>query len=384
MTPKFPNPVDVVVAHDYLTQRGGAERVALEIARTLDAREIVTSVYEPTQTFTGYEDFDIRQSPSRMLQRFRGDMRFALPLLARAWSHMPPVDADVLVASSSGWAHGLRTTPRTLKVVYCHNPARWLYQTDDYLEGHPAPVRLGLRALAPSLRRWDHRAAATADVYVANSRCVANRIRRVYGIEAEVVHPPVSLDITGAQAPLPGVEPGAFLAVSRPRGYKGIQRLISAFGRMPKRRLVVVGLTPTDDLPSNVTAVGPVSEAELRWLYANARALVSVSKEDFGLTPLEAGAFGTPALLLRAGGFLDSTQEGVSGLFVDDDSVATIVRAVEDFPDDWDSDAVRANAARFSPAVFAERLSEAVARVREDGLLDARRTRREEVAVTAV
>jgi len=383
MTPMFPNPVDVVVAHDYLTQRGGAERVALEIARTLDAREIVTSVYEPTQTFTGYEEFDIRQSPSRMLQRFRGDMRFALPFLARAWSDMPPVDADVVVASSSGWAHGLPTTPRTLKVVYCHNPARWLYQTDDYLEGHPAPVRLGLQALAPSLRRWDHRAAATADVYVANSRCVADRIRRVYGIEAEVVHPPVSLDITGARDPLPGIEPGAFLAVSRPRGYKGIQRLIAAFARMPMRRLVVVGLTPTDDLPSNVTAVGPVSEAELRWLYANARALVSVSKEDFGLTPLEAGAFGTPALLLRAGGFLDSTQEGVSGLFVDDDDVATIVRAIADFPDDWDTDAIRANAARFSPAVFAERLSEAVARVREDGLLDARRARREEVAVTA-
>ena len=149
------------------------------------------------------------------------------------------------------------------------------------------------------------------------------------------------------------------------------------------RRLVVVGLTPTDDLPSNVTAVGPVSEAELRWLYANARALVSVSKEDFGLTPLEAGAFGTPALLLRAGGFLDSTQEGVSGLFVDDDDVATIVRAIADFPDDWDADAVRANAARFAPAVFAERLSEAVARVREDGPLAARRARREEVAVTA-
>lgn len=350
---------DIVVAHDYLTQRGGAERVALELARRFGARSVVTSVYAPKQTFDGFGSFAVRQSASRILPSFAGDMRRALPLLAASWSRLPPVDSEVVICSSSGWAHGVRTTPRTLKVVYCHNPARWLYQREDYVQGHPAPVRLGLQALAPSLRRWDRRAAATADIYIANSTSVATRIRQAYGIDAEVVHPPVSIEVDGEQEPVPGVEPGAFLAVSRARGYKGVERVVAAFGRLPAHRLVVVGMPPSDSTP-NVTGVGSVSDSQLRWLYANARALVSVSREDFGLTPLEAGAFGTPALLLRAGGFLDSTQEGVSGAFIADESEQELLRAITAFPDDWDRDAVRANAARFAPEVFTARLREII------------------------
>lgn len=356
---------DTVVAHDYLTQRGGAERVALELARQFDAREVITSVYSAAQTFDGFGGFDVRQSPSRALHRLDGDMRRALPLLPRTWSHLAPVDADVVVCSSSGWSHGIRTAPGTVKVVYCHNPARWLYQREDYLQGHSSGIRLALGALAPSLRHWDRRAAATADVYVANSTSVAARIRRVYGIEAQVVHPPVSIDVDGPREQVAGVEPGAFLAVSRARGYKGIERLIEAFERMPQHRLVVVGMAPSAETPANVAAVGQVTDAQLRWLYAHSRALVSVSREDFGLTPVEAGAFGTPALLLRAGGFLDSTVEGVSGAFIDDESADAIVRAVEGFSQEWDAAAVRANAARFAPEVFSARMHDVVEAARK-------------------
>ena len=358
----FPPPpaYDAVVAHDYLTQRGGAERVALELARRLGAREIVTSVYAPERTFEGFREFDVRESQGRVLDRFAGDMRRALPFLAGAWSRLPPVDADVVVCSSSGWAHGLRTTPGTLKVVYCHTPARWLHQPEDYGLGHPAPVKLALHALSPALRRWDARAAASADLYIANSTTVAARIRRAYGIDAEVIHPPVSIDVDGAQEPVAGVAPGAFLTVSRARGYKGTERLVAAFARMPQHRLVLVGTSPSAHTPANVTAVGAVSDDQLRWLYAHARALISVSREDFGLTPVEAGAFGTPALLLRAGGFLDSTVEGESGGFIEDETADAVARAVEDFPAEWDAGAVRANAARFSPDAFAVRLREVI------------------------
>lgn len=353
-------PDHLVVAHDYLTQSGGAERVALELARRLGARELITSVYAPELTFGGFDGFPIRQSASRLLQAQRADIRRALPLLAPAWSQMPQVDADVLVCSSSGWSHGLRATDSTFKVVYCHNPARWLYQRADYATGASAAARTALTVLAPALRRWDQRAARSADLYLANSTWVAARVLRVYGLTARVVHPPMSLDATGPQTAVDGIDPGYFLTVSRARGYKGTSRLIEAFARMPEQRLVVVGWDLPEDLTPNVTALSAVSEEQLRWLYAHARALMSVSHEDFGLTPVEAGAFGTPSLLLRAGGFTDSTEEDVSGSFVESDSVDAVMDAVRGYRTDWDADLVRANAARFSPEAFERHLRRAI------------------------
>lgn len=351
---------DVVVAHDYLTQRGGAERVALELALQFEARELITSVHDPALTFDGFHDVTIRQSDSKLLRGMHGDMRRALPLLAPAWTRFEPVDSEILLCSSSGWAHGLRAGADTFKVVYCHNPARWLYQRSDYLKGHSLPVRATLAALSPALRTWDARAAHTADLYIANSRAVATRIHDAYGIRAEVVHPPVSVDAGGVQHNVPGLEPGYFLTVSRARGYKGTELLIDAFARMPQRRLVIVGSLPEHDLPANVTALGVVSEQELRWLYTNATALTSVSHEDFGLTVLEANSFGCPALVLRAGGFLESTAEGVSGLFIEEENSESIVAAVRGFPTVWDDAAIRAHAERFSSASFARQLRDVI------------------------
>lgn len=358
---------DVVVAHDYLTQRGGAERVALALAEGFSARRVVTSAYAPAQTFDGFAAFDVTTSRHPMVRMLRRDPRRALPFLASAWTHMRPVQADVLICSSSGWAHALGRTPGTAKIVYCHNPARWLYQRDDYTSGTGAGVRAALAALTPSLTRWDRRAAASADAYVANSTSVAARIRRVYGIDAHVVHPPVSVDVDGPRDAVPGLAPGYFLTVGRARGYKGTQTLVNAFAGMPHHRLVIVGTAPDPSHPTNVTALGRVTEAQLRWLYAGARALVSVSHEDFGLTPVEAGAFGTPALVLRAGGFLDTTTEGVSGAFIDGESVDAVRRAVHDFPDTWDADAVRASARRFAPAEFIRRIRRIARNVQTGG-----------------
>ena len=357
-TPSF------VLAHDYLSQRGGAERVALELARILDPSEVVTSVYVPGQTFEGFASYTVSESGNYVLRALRSDPRRALPVLAGVWSNLPPVDADVLVCSSSGWAHALRAGPHTFKVVYCHNPARWLYQPDDYLMEHSRVVRGALRTLAPRLRRWDLEAARTADLYLANSTTVAERIRRVYGIDAEVLHPPVSFDPAGPQAPVAGVGDGYFVSVGRPRGYKGMEQLVDAFAQVPGQRLVLVGVEPIPEIPDNVVAVGRVSEDELRWLYAHARALVSVSREDFGLTPIEANLMGTPALLLQAGGFLDSTDPGVSGMFIPTASSAAIARAVRDFPRAWDAAGVRRHAKRFSPKAFETRLRATITRVR--------------------
>ncbi len=360
----------VTVAHDYLTQRGGAERVALALLDAFPEAPLVTSVHNPGATFPGFADADVRTGPLQRWHLVRRDPRVGLALLPRAWDRTEVPDSDAVVASTSGFAHGVRLPEHTALVAYCHNPPRWLYQTEDYL-----PRRRERAALAPlrgRLEAWDRRAAARVDTYLANSTSVAARIERVYGIQAEVVHPPVYIDVDAERTPVAGLEPGFWLTVARGRGYKNTRAVLDGVG-LAGGQVAVVGQKP-DSEPDDphVRWLGVVSDAELRWLYANARALVSVSREDFGLTPVEANAFGTPVAVLRAGGFLDSTAEGVSGVFVEEASAGSVAATLRDLPD-LDPVRVREHAARFGQDRFARRVREvteqAVARRRSDVLV---------------
>lgn len=172
--------------------------------------------------------------------------------------------------------------------------------------------------------------------------------------------PPVLIDALGSQDSL-SVPSGFFLTVARGRGYKNVRELVGAFSAMPESTLVIVGDVQSDQLPANVISVGRVTDSELRWLYSNAQAMVSVSREDFGLTTIEANAFGTPALVLRAGGFLDTVREHVTGEFIDDTTVDSIRAAVRAFPSLWDKGVIRNHAVAFSPEAFVERLFEVIA-----------------------
>lgn len=354
--------VPVTVAHDYFTQRGGAERVAAVLIEAMQPIRVITAVHSPQSTFAIDTTARVETTFLQRVHRFRVDPRLALPAIPLAWWLVPRVEEGIVICSSSGWSHSIRTGRRAMKIVYCHNPARWLYQPEDYFKDHPAILRIAMMALRPLLLRWDRRAADSADVYVANSSTVAQRVQAAYGRKAQVIHPPISIDSTGEQSPVSVGFEDFFMTVGRGRGYKNVDLLLAAFARMPEMNLVVVGAPPRDvPQPPNVRFVSGVSDAELRWLYHHCRALVSVSHEDFGLTPLEANAMGSPALVLRAGGFLDSLAEGVSGRYIEHATEESVVAAVRDFPRDWDRPMIRDHAARFSLDTFVRRIFDLVA-----------------------
>jgi glycosyltransferase involved in cell wall biosynthesis len=353
----------VAIAHDYLTQRGGAERVVLTLMKAFPEAAVHTTLYDSDGTYPEFAHADVRTSPLNRIGALRRDHRLALPFLAQAASRMH-VDADVVVASSSGWAHGFDTPGRT--VVYCHNPARWLYQTDEYLGGAAwrSPLGPPLLAMRPFLKRWDRRQAGEADVYLANSRVVQQRIATTYGRDAELLPPPHGMDASAPREPVPelaGWDPGYALVVSRLLPYKNVDAVIEAV-RGTGRRLVVVGRGPEEarlraTLPDHVRLLGGLSDAQLRAVYADAGVLVAASHEDFGLAPLEAAAFGVPAVALRGGGFLETVVEGETGLFFDrpapDDIAAAL--AVSD-RHRWDGDRLRTRAREFGEARFIERI----------------------------
>jgi glycosyltransferase involved in cell wall biosynthesis len=224
-----------------------------------------------------------------------------------------------------------------------------------------------MRLFTGYLRKEDLKSAEAVDAFVANSAFVAERIRRIYGRESTVVHPPVDVDFFGAsiQCPHPaGLEPKSYyLYAGELRDYKRPDLAVEACLRMG-RKLVVVGngkmreaLTRRIGGNGDVVFLGRVSDDGLREVFAGARALLFPGVEDFGIVPVEAQAAGTPVVALGAGGALETVRDGETGMFFNDPDVESICGAIEKFEGaDWDSDACRRNAARFAPSVFKSKM----------------------------
>ncbi|HYH87709.1 MAG TPA: glycosyltransferase [Solirubrobacteraceae bacterium] len=330
-------PGDVALVHDYLNQRGGAERVVLELAAMFPGAPLYTSMYRPGSTFPQYASLDIRTS---FLDRLPVDRRFRalFALYPAAFRSLGRIDADLVISSSSGWAHFVRTTPRAFHAVYCYTPARWLYA--DYMGG--AVAQRAIAPLAGALRRIDQRAARRPDLYIAISDLVRERIRRHYGREAPVVHPPVDVE---RFTPTPRGE--RLLVVSRLLPYKRVDLVVDAATRAGLG-LDVVGTGPAlADLRRRagptVRFLGGLPDAEITRLFERCWAFCMPGTEDFGITPVEANAAGKPVVAFAAGGALETIEAGVTGEFFADPSVDALLDAL-----------TRADAITSSPELIAQ------------------------------
>lgn len=361
----------IAIAHDYLTQRGGAERVVLAMSRAFPEAPIYTLLHDPSDTYAEFSGKDVRVSALNSLTPLRKNHRAALPLLPLAASSMF-VDADVVLTSSSGWAHGFRTHGH--KLVHCHTPER--YGHEEYLgEGAGFPRYLAHKAMSRYLRQWDNRAAASCEKYLAVSSVVQQRIADVYGIEAGVLPPPVTMSDDDPVDPLPDAVhwlseawsdgAGFFLCVARLLPYKNVDAVVRAFA-MNGRPLVVVGAGPElariQRLTTpNVLVVSGISDARLNWLYRECRAVVAASYEDYGLSPIEAAVWGRPTIALRGGGYLDTVDDGITGIFFDRPTSDAIVNAVARFESvTFEPDKIRWHVEKFGERRYSDCLHTAV------------------------
>jgi glycosyltransferase involved in cell wall biosynthesis len=316
------------------------------------------SVFDREATGGLFESIEIEASPANrfpLVRRSRLALFLAMPFVI---SLTRPFRSTVLLCSSSGWAHGLRA--RGAKVVYCYNPARWLYQETDYFRGRPSWV-LRLFRLALTPMRWlDRRWATSATLYIGISRTVADRIQRTYGISARVIHPPLSFRVRERSDGQARAE-NTYMTVARARSYKGVDIVVDAFRQMPSSHLVIVG-EHAGELPPNVEAQTNISDEQLAALYLSSAGLIAVSQEDFGLTPVEAHAHGCPVLALRSGGYLDTIVEGTNGVFIDSatpDSIIRGLQALSEHP--WDEEKIKSTSLRFSEERFLAELDAALA-----------------------
>jgi glycosyltransferase involved in cell wall biosynthesis len=282
---------------------------------------------------------------------------------------------DLVISSSHAVAKGVITGPDQVHVSYVHSPMRyaWDMQHEYLRESGLATGFKGAvtRVLLHYLRQWDLRTANGVDMFVANSRFIAQRIHKVYRRDAEVIHPPVEVDRFEFRAD----KEDFYLTASRMVQYKRMPLIIEAFSRMPDKRLIVIGEGAEFErakalATSNVTLLGFQPDAVLIDHMQRAKAFVFAAMEDFGMTPVEAQACGTPVIAYGKGGSLetvigDGPVEKRTGVYFKEQTVDAIIAAVRDFealPVPIAASTCRAHAESFSPEVFKSALMSAVAR----------------------
>jgi glycosyltransferase involved in cell wall biosynthesis len=302
--------------------------------------------------------------------------RALAPLYPRAFESFDLSGYDLVVSSTTSWAKGVLVRPGAVHVCYINTPSRYLFAYEHYVGGFGFGKIA--KPLVSSLSAWDRRAAGRPTAFIANSRNVAERVRRYYGREAFVLPCPVDVD-RFRSAPGAQKKGDYFLVLSRLLPYKRIDRAIDAAARAGVK-LLVAGEGPAARALRQRTRgtttelVGFVPDENVAALVAEARAVIVPGEEDFGLVPLEAAAAGTPTIALRRGGALETVIEDVTGAFFDEPTVDSLARVLQAFdPSRFDPNRLRRHAEQFAPSRFIARLRAAVGEIVQHGEDGARR-----------
>lgn len=355
-------PRRVALVHDFLLDLRGAERVFLRICDQFPDADIFTSVYDPKGTEGRFED---RRVITSWLQRMRPTAHTFRPLLPFYPGAMESLDLrgyDLVISSSSAWAHGVIPEDGAVHVCYCHNPFRYAWsEREATLAARGVITRPVLAGIMRRWRQWDYIAAQRVDAYIANSETTRARIDRYFGRDAAVIYPPV--EVTRFS---PGPVGDHYLVLSELMAHKRIEVAVRAFSRL-NLPLVVAGNGP--DMRRLQRLAGPtvrfagrVSDREAEHLLRSCRALVVTATEEFGIAAVEAQASGRPVIALRRGGVQETVIEGETGVFFERPEPASLAAAVTAFdPMSIDPADCVAQAMRFSPERFSSALAGVVA-----------------------
>jgi glycosyltransferase involved in cell wall biosynthesis len=351
----------IAVFHDNFAQMGGAEKVAEEIHALLPGAMLHSTLAVPEILSAKLREAKIKTSWMQHLPALKRHFRHYFLFYPLAVETVDMSGYDLIVSSCFGYAKGLRKRRDAVHVCYCHTPMRWVWRYDDYSEraGFGRLTRKLLPILLAGLKRWDLRASRRPDYFIANSHVVAARIKKLYDRDSVVIPPPIDVSRFQPEA----TQQDYYLVLSRLVPYKRIDLAIEACTRL-NRRLLIVGDGPDrarlEKLAGpSISFLGRQPDEAVARYAARCRALLFPGEEDFGMTPLEVNAAGRPVIAFRAGGALETVVEGVTGLFFNQPTTASLARAIEDFElSSWDSGVLRAHACKFDRAIFRNRLLE--------------------------
>jgi len=363
-------PMKIAIVADWLTTYAGSERVLEQMLVCYPHADVFSVVDFVPEESRGF--LHGKKPTTTFIQKLPGAKRFArhyLSLMPLAIEQLDLSGYDLILSSSHAVAKGVIVGPDQLHISYVHSPIRYAWDLQhQYLKESGLDKRMIgwlARWFLHKIRLWDVRTQYGVDEFLANSRFIARRIHRVYGREATVVYPPVDVDAFTLSTD----KDDFYLTASRMVPYKRMDLIVEAFAAMPEKTLVVIGNGPDFEkirakATPNVCLMGYQSFSVLRDHMQRAKAFVFAAEEDFGIAPVEAQACGTPVIAFGKGGALetvrglDTVGSVPTGVFFNEQSVASIVDAVQRFESSqpqFVSAAIRQHAEQFSAANFRER-----------------------------
>ncbi|MDF5726964.1 MAG: glycosyltransferase [Rhizonema sp. PD38] len=345
----------IALVHDYLTQRGGAERVFELLCKRYPEADIFTSLYDREQTI----DFGERVINTTFLQSIPGAakyFRLMAPFYFPAFRSLDLQDYDLIISSSTSFAKAVRKNPSARHVCFCHNVTRFLWDTQTYLREYGdyryfAPL---IEQVFQVMRKVDLSYAQEPDLYIANSSVVARRIKSIYGKKAIVINYPIDTK----KFIYTDQKDDYYLASARMISYKRLDIIVEAFNWLGWRLLISGDGPERERLKSkaldNIEFLGHVSDTQRTQLFSKAKSVIVAALEDYGLVPIEANASGTPVLAYGDGGVLDTQIPGKTGVFfkrqTPDSVLAALLEAREIY---WDYENIRNHAiTNFSEGAF--------------------------------
>lgn len=354
----------VAIVHELLVKLGGAERVAKVFADLFPEAPVFTLLYNEQACGEAFPRERVRFAPwLQAAYRWKIPRRMLISYMDTAIENFDLTGYDLVISSSSAFAHGALTTAATKHLCYCHSPARYLWdQSFAVLDQQGQRGMLGplkkmiLPRIFHRLRTWDRAAADRPDLILANSATVKERVRKYWGQEAAVLYPPVRTD----QFAISPKHENYFLIISALSPFKNIDLAVRVFSRLPKHRLIIIGdgaerKRLQSEAGDNIEFLGRKSDGTVAEYLKNCRALLFPGEDDFGIVPVEAMACGKPVIALGKGGATETVIDGKTGILFPEATAKSLEDALIRFFHDeqsFDPQAIRAQAEKFSEANF--------------------------------
>lgn len=351
----------IALVHDHLFQMGGAERVLLEFTKIYPESPIFTLIYDKKRDYF----FCNSKIITSFIQKFPFSTRifkWFLPVMPIAWEKLDLRGYDIILSSVSALAKGIRKQGGTKHICYCHTPTRYLWsEKNEYVAGLRIPKILKKILLheLENIKKWDFKASQDVDYFIANSNFIAERIKKYYNRESDVIYPPVCVNNFYSSE----IRDDYYIIVSRLRPYKKVELAIKAFNQL-KLPLKVVGGGEYLGIyrkmsNSNIEFLGELSDDEKAKYLSRAKAFINPQEEDFGISAVEAMASGCPVIAYDIGGVKETVIEGETGVFFEEQNWASLVDAILRFEKmTFDRNHIKEYAQKFSDVRFRREIKE--------------------------
>lgn len=347
----------VAIVHEWLAVYGGSERVVEAIHELFPEAPIYTLVYDRDNMPERFKSYDIRTTFVQKLPFAKKKYPNYLPLMPRAFEALDLTEYDLVLTSSTACAKGVITRSDALQICYCHTPMRYAWEFYyEYIKDMNKIKRFIVAFFMHKIRIWDRLAADRVDYFIANSNYIKGRIAKYYRRKSKVIFPPVNTHLYHI-----GQKQDVYLIVSRMVPYKRVDLAIEAFNRLGLP-LVIIGAGSEEKklramAKENIQFLGRLSDEEIIEHYAKSKAFIFPGEEDFGITPIEAQASGTPVIAYGRGGALDTVVDGKSGVLFSEQTVEALVDAVKAFEVSgvsWTAKQIKEHSEQFSVLRFKE------------------------------